>query len=142
MKSCRLKKLGISFFVVLSLFVSSAAACACSHHQAKPKMSAPACHQASHEAEEIQISESDEAKSSANVDEACNCFVKNASPFVLNKSENIKTQKNPAALPLLPNGEISVEISAITSVKFDYFYHFYNSNYLKKLTPSRAPPIS
>lgn len=142
MKSHRLKKFGISFFIVLSLFASSAAACVCSHHQAKPKMSVPSCHQASHENEEVQISESDEAKLSANIDEACSCFVKNASPFVLNKSENIKTQKNPSALPLLPNAEISVGISANPSVKFDYSYHFYNSNYLKKLTPPRAPPVS
>ena len=139
MKSRRLKKFGISFFIILSLFASSSAACFCSHHQTKTKNPAPSCHQAFHETEEIQFLETNH---SANIDEACNCFVKNISPFAFSKSESVKTQKSPAALPLLPDAKSSVEISIIPVVTYDYFYHFYNSNYLKRLTPSRAPPVS
>lgn len=142
MKSRRLQKFILSFGIILSLFASSLAACVCSHHAiAKAKDHAPSCHQTSHKTEQTQAENSEKKNNFPVIEESCNCFVKVSQPFIVGKSENVKAQKTPAILP----DQTKVETFELTSknetAKIHFEYHFYNSNYLKKLTPPRAPPV-
>lgn len=141
MRKSKTARIGMSLLVVLMLFVSSssAAACICSHHQAKTETHS-SCHQISHENQADQASETDKANLFASIDEACVCFT-GASPFVLTKSENTKTHKNPVVLSESVKPERSSEVLQYASIDAGYFHHFYNSNYLEKLTPARAPPV-
>ena len=138
MKNWRLKQLALSLSIVLSLFVSSMAACACSHHQSKAETHTPSCHQSSQENQ--QTVAGDETKPSVQIGIACNCFIKTAAPFAASKFENFKTQKTQAVLIALPKAEKLDLISQSASAKFHRTYYFYNSNYLRKNTPPRAPP--
>lgn len=137
MRRSKTELIKASILLVVMLFVSSsAAACICSHHQAETHSPH---HQIAHEHPADQISEADEANIFGKIDEACICY-KDASTFLSNKPENNKTQKNFAVLTEQTEAEQLFEVSENASAKSDYFYHFYNSNYLRKLTPSRAPP--
>lgn len=139
MKTSKTAKFGISLLAFIALFVSSSsAACLCSHHQTKTETHS--CHQTSHEDQTKQASESNATNLFEKVEAFCDCF-KDAPPFVLNKSENNKTQKSAALLFKKIEAEISFDVSERVSAKFEYSYHFYNSNYLKKFTPPRAPPV-
>lgn len=138
-KLLKLKQFGTSLLIVLALFVSSAAAiCACSHHETKAEKHVPSCHQVTPESE--QTADTNETQSSPQFGVACNCFVQTAQPFTVGKSENVKTQKTQVILIALPGAEKRDSIAQTASAKFHYAYHFYNSNYLSKQTPSRAPP--
>lgn len=142
MKERRLQKFVLSFGIMLSLFVSAFAVCACSHHvSAKAEDHAPSCHQNSHENEQSNVDETETESKFSAVSENCNCFVNNFQPFVIGKSENVKIQKVPAVLPVQINNENYKLISGTETAKVHFEYHFYNSNYLKKLTPPRAPPV-
>lgn len=139
MRLLKLKQFAASLLVVLALFLSSAAAiCACSHHGTKAEKHVPSCHQVSPENE--QTADTNEIPTSPKLGVACNCFVKTAQPFTVSKSENLKIQKTQAILVALPGAEKLDLIAQTASVKFHYTYYFYNSNYLSKQTPSRAPP--
>lgn len=142
MKSRRLQKFILSFGIILSLAASSLAACVCSHHAiAKAEDHAPSCHQTSHQTEQTQAENSETKNAFPVIGESCNCFVKISQPFIVGKSENIKAQKTLAILP----DRIKVETFELNSknetAKIHFEYHFYNSNYLRRLTPSRAPPV-
>lgn len=142
MKVRRLQKFVLSFGIILSLFVSAFAACACSHHvSAKAEDHAPSCHQTSHENEQSKVDETETENRFPAVSENCNCFVKTSQPFVIGKSENVKIQKVSAVLPVQIKTENYKLISKTETAKVHFEYHFYNSNYLKKLTPPRAPPV-
>jgi hypothetical protein len=139
MRTSKTAKFGISLLMLIALFVSSAsAACLCSHHQTKTETLS--CHQTSHEDQTKKVSESNAVDISHKIKAFCDCF-KNAPPFALNKSENKKTEKNAALVFNKIEAELSFDVSEQVSTKFEYSYHFYNSNYLKKLTPPRAPPV-
>ncbi len=142
MKNQRLQQFILSLSVVLSLFASSvSAAHYCSHHgQTGAENHAASCHQMTmNDAEYVEVSASDEAVS---VDVGCHCFVKISPPFVVGKSETVKIQKNLAVLPLVVKTEKTVVVALIAPVKSHFGRHFYNSNYLLKLLPARAPPVS
>lgn len=142
MKNQRLQQFVFSLSVVLSLLVSSvSAAHFCLHHgQRSAENHAASCHQMTmNDAENAQVSASDEA---ACVDVGCHCFVKTSQPFVVGKSETVKTQKNLAVLPLVVKTEKAVAVAPIAPIKSHFERHFYNSNYLRKLLPARAPPVS
>lgn len=142
MKNRRLKQFILSLMVVLSLLASSvSAARVCSHHgQASAENHAASCHQMMmNDAETTQVSDSNEAASS---DVGCHCFVKLPQPFVVGKSETVKTQKNPAVLPLMITPEKASVVAEIAPVKSLSARHFYNSNRLRKLLPARAPPVA
>ena len=142
MKNRRLKQFILSLSIVLSLFASSvSAACACSHHgQMSAENHVASCHQMTmNEPETEQVSGSDEMP---HVDIGCHCFIKTAQPFVVGKSETVKSQKNLAVLPLVSKTEKTSVVAKIAPIKSHFERHFYNSNYLRKLLPARAPPIS
>lgn len=142
MKFRRLRKFILSFGVILSLAASSLAACVCSHHTPiKAEDHVPSCHQTAPKNHQTETIENDSKNRFPVIEESCNCFVKISQPFIIGKSENVKVQKTLAILP----AQIKVEIFELTSKKetpkVHFEYHFYNSNYLKKLTPPRAPPV-
>lgn len=139
MKITKTAQFSISLLMFIALFVSSSsAACLCSHHQKKTETHS--CHQTSNEAQTKQISKSNTDELYEKIEAFCGCF-KNSLPPVQNKSENNKTQKKAAPLFNKIEPEIGFDISERVSTKFDYCYHFYDSNYLKKLTSPRAPPV-
>ncbi len=142
MKNQQIKRIAFCLSIFLSLFASSIAACTCGHHQVKAENHAPSCHQTTTETENQQTLNSAQARLSEKIDVNCDCFVKTFQPFVVGKSKNIKAQKNLAVLPLLIKPERFDVTSEVSSAKFHFEYYFYNSNYLKKLTPPRAPPVS
>ena len=142
MKSRRLQKFILSFGIILSLAASSLAACVCSHHAiAKAQEHAPSCHQTSHKTEQTQAENSETENHFPEIGESCNCFAKVSQPFIVGKSENVKTQKTLAILSVQTKAETLESVSKNESAKIHFEYHFYNSNYLKKLTPPRAPPV-
>jgi hypothetical protein len=139
MRTSKTAKFGISLLMLIALFVSSvSAACLCSHHQTKAETHS--CHQTAHEDQTKQVSKSSAENLFEKIEAFCSCL-KNAPPFVLNKSENNKTEKNAALVFNKIEAELSFDVSEQALTKFEYSYHFYNSNYLKKLTPPRAPPV-
>lgn len=140
MKSRRLKQIFLSLCVVLSLFASSVAACACSHHLLEAEVHAVSCHQMS-EAEDSQAEQSKDVSQFETVAERCNCFAKTSQPSVVNKAKNLKLQNHSLILPSLPKVERYEAIVEIVSVKASLTTRFYNSNYLDKLKPARAPPV-
>lgn len=142
MKSRRLQKFILSFGIILSLAASSLAACVCSHHAiAKAQEHKPSCHQTSPKTEQTQAENSETKNAFPELGESCNCFAKVSQPFIVGKSENVKTQKSLAILPVQTKVEALESISKNQSAKIHFEYHFYNSNYLRKLTPPRAPPV-
>lgn len=142
MKSRRLQKFILSFGIILSLAASSLAACVCSHHAiAKAQEHATSCHQISHKTEQNQAENAETKSNFPEIGESCNCFAKVSQPFIVGKSENVKTQKTLAILPVQTKAETLELVSKNDSAKIHFEYHFYNSNYLRKLTPPRAPPV-
>lgn len=142
MKFRRLQKFILSFGVILSLAASSLAACACSHHAAvKAENHAPSCHQTSHKTGQTQTENSETKNNFPEIGESCNCFVKISQPFIIGKSENVKAKKNPAIPPVEIKAETRETLPENAAAEIHFEYHFYNSNYLKTLTPPRAPPF-
>lgn len=97
MKNKMIKQFSISILTVLSLFVSSVAACACTHHQFKTETDAPSCHQAAHESENKNSSGKNEVQTLDQIafDTSCVCFVPSTAK-AFGKSETIKIQKQAA----------------------------------------------
>ena len=92
-----IKQFSISLLTVLSLFATSVAACACSHHQVKTETEVPSCHQVSHETEKENSPETSGIQTShqAAFDASCVCFTPSA-PEAFGKSETLKIQKQAA----------------------------------------------
>lgn len=142
MKNRRLQKFILSLGIILSLVTSTLAACACSHHAAgEAQEHTASCHQENHQTEETEISAAEHEKEISAVSENCICVVKTFQPFVVGKSENVKTHKTLAVLPVQIKAERRQPILENETAKVHFAFHFYNSNYLEKLTSPRAPPV-
>jgi hypothetical protein len=132
----KLKQVTAGIFVVLSLFVSSIAACACAHHShpEKVEVEAPSCHEQAHtEKTDSQPAVTDSA------DTSCECLVKSP-PKIFFKNENLKIEKQALSLAtedpivdLVPVGAASAPIAYYRTISF-VSRDFHN------LTPGRAPP--
>lgn len=142
MKNQRIKQMVFCLGIFLSLFASFIVGCACVHHGVSAENHAPSCHQTTQATETRQTLNSEQTNQPEKIDLACDCFVKTYQPFIVGKSADLKVQKAIAVLPLLIKPEKFDVISDVTSEKFHFEYYFYNSNYLKNLTPPRAPPVS
>jgi hypothetical protein len=141
MNNTRLKQFGISFLVVLSLFVSSISACACSHHQLeKVEAETPSCHQHSEMAMAENHHQTDSAEIFQTVISEGGCCCIQPAPKVVSKNESFKLNKSVAAL--LTESQIEIKpISQIVSVAaIDFVTPFYLSDSFYNLTPSRGPP--
>jgi hypothetical protein len=119
---------------VLSLFVASVSACACTHHHQAEKVEAevPSCHKPAHN--EQPLTEITEA-----ADASCECVLR-AGLRVYAKHENLKVEKQ--ALAITANDpRRDLDPAALTSVSANYVSpeihlstHYHNSS------PGRAPP--
>jgi len=132
----RLKQIGLAFFLVASLLVGSASACACSHHQEKDKSTENACHGTHQESENVKTSVTSDA-----VDVNCVCFVDRPTP-IASKTEGkqLKASKrvsNPGQV--LPDPEFVAATTVYLSLP-GFARDLSYSNVLKSLLPSRAPP--
>lgn len=97
MKKRLIKHYAASLLAVLSLLVSSVAACGCAHHQARTETQSPSCHQISHskESDNLRQKESAQTNQSKALDVSCICFVQ-ATPKAPGSVETVKIQKQAA----------------------------------------------
>jgi len=128
--------IAIGLPIALSLFVSSVAACICSHHTpTTPKREFSACHGHS---ETKQRDDSGEKSAKLDANDDCNCL--QPTPRVFSKSETIKIEKQAVALPVS-----GVEFTAVCAVStFENAYYekpFYLSDSFYNLKSPRAPPV-
>lgn len=139
MKNQRLKQFAASFLVVLSLLVSSVAACSCSHHQEKVETAAPSCHQHSAENQSGEMHQSTETSATFDANDDCVCA--QSAPRIFAKSEVVKIQKQAATVS--PYITISVELTArIDAVETsDYSKPFYLCDSFYNIKSPRAPPV-
>jgi hypothetical protein len=132
----RLKQVTAGIFVVLSLFVSSIAACACAHHShpEKVEVEAPSCHDQAHtEKTDSQPVVTDSA------DASCECLVKSP-PKVFFKNENLKIEKQAVSLAKEETVVDLVPVGATTGTTACYRTITFVSRDFHNLTPGRAPP--
>jgi len=130
------KRLAVGFLIVLSLFVSSVAACVCSHHAEKVETEVSSCHGHSETAQETNS-----AEKVSKLDSNDECFCIQPAPRVFSKSETIKFEKQMAVLPLS-----QVEIKTVSQIVSDSggFFEkpFYLSDSFYNLKSPRAPPAA
>lgn len=132
----RLKQVTAGIFVVLSLFVSSIAACACAHHShpEKVEVDAPSCHEQPDTGESgSQPAVTDSA------DTSCECLVKSP-PKVFFKNENLKIEKQALSLAKEDPVVDLAPVGAATEPAAFYRTITFVSRDFHNLTPGRAPP--
>lgn len=139
MKSISLKQFVISLSALLSLFVSSVSACACSHHQAKPETESPSCHAHPAKSESGRNHDADAPETIRNSLSEAGCVCFQIAPKAFAKSETTKFKKYAAAVYHLTAPEI-VFVSRGAAVKLDFTKPFYLSDSFYNLSPGRAPP--
>lgn len=126
------KQIAVGLLIVLSLFVSSVAACVCSHHTEKAETEVSSCHGNSETTSVEKVSE---------LDSNDECFCIQPAPRVFSKSEKIKFEKQAAVLPVS-----HTEIQTISPIAADasvYFEKpFYLSDSFYNLKSPRAPPVA
>jgi hypothetical protein len=140
-RSEKIKQISASVLVVLSLFVSSIAACYCEHHQEKVAAETPSCHSQKDEskAENHHAAEAETSGQSRQLNAPCECLFDSAPKFVA-KSENIKIEKQ---LPLfIAEAETLrgfIAVRAPSSTRFDFADFRITNSYCNIKSP-RAPP--
>lgn len=154
MQKQRIKQLGASFLIVLSLFVSSiSAACTCSHeskigehcqNSTETKNDEHAAHEHSRETSGANVHHQHEEKTNssqfASMTESNCCCVVQLAPRAVAKAENVKIEKHPAAiLPATPL-EFALNHQPISIKSGEFFKAFYLSDSFHNLAPGRAPP--
>jgi hypothetical protein len=132
----RLKQVTAGIFVVLSLFVSSIAACTCAHHSHPEKVEVEpiSCHgQVDNEKTVAQPAGTDSA------DASCECFLPSPSKVFV-KSEKLKIEKQ--AVAVIQTSPVIDLISATTTLRPANFHSgmIFVSRDFHNLTPGRAPP--
>lgn len=143
MKNKVIKQFAVGFLAVLSLFVSTIAACGCSHHQVKSEADAPSCHQISHETKNRNSQEKDSSlpKQETAFDVSCVCFMPSA-PKVFGKNETVKIQKQAALLTAeieIVYGFVLARVPSATRFAFSEI-SLSDSSY--NIKSPRAPPPS
>lgn len=154
MKSNRMTKLAISFWIVLSLFASSVSACNCAHDSASQSENHCQPNQPRHSHESENESHLHSHESSAknqqtnrteNFSDAlsladCCCF--QSAPRVFAKSETVKIEKQ--AAEVLTGARIVLQLTApIIAVKtLNSVAPVYLSDFFYNFKSPRAPPRS
>ena len=140
MESAKLKQYILSILAGLSLFASSVSACACSHHQEKSETEISSCHEHSTEtkAAKNHAEEFSETIQTVVSESECVCF--QIAPKIVAKSENIKVEKQVAAIPAIKPIEI-IFVRQNISAQIDFAKPPYLSDSFYNLSPGRAPPF-
>jgi hypothetical protein len=133
-----------AILAVLSLCVSSVAACACTHHhpvKVEVETEQSSCHGAAHHAEPGPQQETQAVESGKPdfADSSCECSVQ-AAPRAFVKKDNLKVAK-PAIAQAVTDPETVLVLagSYYTSTGF-YSAELFVSDPHYNLTPGRAPP--
>ena len=141
MKNQRLKQIGLSLCVVLSLLISSVAACACSHHQ-EFEIVKTSCHEHSEMTMTMDVPpQTEQAEAIQNTfTENLNCSCVQSAPKVFSKSELAKIEKQAAKNAPVIEIEFQTIQSIAKSAKADFSKPFYLSDSFYNLKSPRAPP--
>ena len=130
----RIRQLSIGILAVLSLSVSSVAACACDHHVSDPQTER-SCHVTVPE----EHHDDDAAQSLPSFEESCACVQKAIKLSV--KSEGFKLKKHPS---IFSSGFVSAKPRfhpAIGSVGSEHSLQLWEKPFVGSLS-SRGPPVS
>jgi hypothetical protein len=131
----RYKRLAAGLLAVLSLFVASVLACACTHHHPAEKVKAEeitSCHKPAHK-DESQPELIDAAKAS------CECILRTG-PRVYAKHENLKIEKQTPAPSVEYVRPDLIAVSQAYSSPVYYSPEIYISPHYYNSSPGRAPP--
>jgi hypothetical protein len=143
MKSKKLRQITASIFVLLSLCVSSIAACACAHHLSETgqvETEQSSCHESGNHVETApQLETAVEDGTSDRINSSCECFLQ-AAPRVSIKNENLKVAKQAIVQTAIDPERVLVHASL--SYVFAGFYSsaIFVSDPYYNLPPGRAPP--
>ena len=134
----RLQPFAIGLLTMLSLFVSSASACTCSHQETKGTPEATSHHH--HDLEENAESH-DSYVEDANTCSAshADCICEVTTSKVIAKSEGIKLRKHATAVFIKTPLPIAVASLAKTT-RAEFAKPFYLSDSFYNLAPKRGPP--
>lgn len=130
------KQLAASFLIILSLFVSSVAACICSHHVEISETESSSCHEQS---EKKQDRDADSPENLQQFDSSSECCCLQPAPRAISKSETIKLEKQALVLPA---SKVEIKtVSHVSVIENAYFEKpFYLSDSFYNLKSPRAPP--
>lgn len=129
----RIRQLLIGILAVLSLSVSSVAACACSHH-----VDGPQPERSCHAAIPQKHHDNEAARTAPSFEESCVCLQKAIKLSV--KSEGFKLKKHPAVFaggPELTTPRFHSEIAFVTS---DHSFLLWEASFIGSIS-SRGPPV-
>lgn len=151
-------KLAVSFWIVLSLFVSSVSACTCAHNSVQAENhcqpnstqnlseSKNESHSHSHEAlshesntEHQPATSTEDFSDSFSLAECC-CL--QSAPRVFAKSETVKLEKQTAKVLLNPAIDFQSNAAVVEAATFDFVTSVYFSNSFRNPKSPRAPPHS
>jgi hypothetical protein len=130
------KQIAVGFLIVLSLLVSSVAACVCSHHAEKVETLNSSCHAHSQAKQETA---SPEKVSRLDSNDDCHCI--QPAPRAFSKSETIKFAKQTAVLPV-SQVEIKAVSQIISGARVYFEKPFYLSDSFYNQKSPRAPPAA
>ena len=130
------KQIAGGILIILSLFVSSVAACICSHHTEKAQVDV-SCHEHSEKKQDQDADSSEKIQQLDSYDE-CGCVL--PAPRAISKSETIKFEKQTSALPV---SQVEIKIVSLSfAVENSYFEKpSYLSDSFYNLKSPRAPPV-
>ena len=129
------KQIAGGFLIILSLFVSSVAACVCSHHAEKVEAEVSSCHEHSEPAPAAPTGQVRQIDSN----DDCGCI--RPAPRVFSKSETIKIEKQAAVLTFSLAGTKAV-LTAVSVENFFFEKPFYLSDSFYNSKSPRAPPAA
>lgn len=140
MNNGRLKQFAASFFVVLSLLVSSVSACTCSRHQETFEADSFSSHHHLNEAKTQQHHGTDTAETIQTIISEIECCCIQPAPKFVTKSETVKIEKQTATL--LPTTRLKIDFAphVVLTKTAGFIKPFYLSDFFYILTPGRAPP--
>jgi hypothetical protein len=142
MKSKKLRQITASIFVLMSLCVSSIAACACAHHHAETgqvETEQSSCHGSGDHVETAPQAAPAEADTKNGIDSSCECFMQ-AAPRVSIKNENLKVAKQAIAQTAIDSERVLVQTGPYYISAGFYSTELFVSDPYYNLTPGRAPP--
>jgi hypothetical protein len=143
MKSKKLRQIAASIFVLLSLCVSSIAACACAHHHpetVKVETEQSSCHGSGNHVETAPQQETAvEDGTSDCINVSCECFLQ-AAPRVSAKHENLKVAKQAIVQTAIDPERVLVQTGSDHISTGFYSTELFVSDPHYNLTPGRAPP--
>ena len=136
----QLQQFAIGILTVLSLLVSSASACTCSHHHAESDTGKSSLHSHSEMSEFGDSHHSRVENTASCLASDSDCVCEAATAKLVAKSDWIKFDKHIATVSL-EKADIAVAVfQPLTTVRIDFAKPFYLSNSFYDLAPKRGPP--